>query len=142
MLWLLRTVGVALAKALVIGEYNRIKAENKRARDYGILIHLMEDVAKKRLVACKPDELSEDCPMATVINQYYQDGRTTSGTAALRIFTIVGSDGQVINVQGFDLSQTIGVTIRHTNGKMDHEQVDPSEAMNWIRREAGYSHAH
>ena len=46
MLWLLRTVGVALAKALVIEQYNRIKAENKRARDYGILIHLLEDVAK------------------------------------------------------------------------------------------------
>jgi hypothetical protein len=136
--WILRKIAIELGKAITLGEYERITNENKRARDYGAFINLMEEVAKKRLVACKPDELSQDCPMATVINQFYQDGRTTSGTAPLRIFTIIGSDDQIINIQGFDLSQTIKVTVHHTNGKMDLEQVDPSEAMKRIRREAGY----
>jgi hypothetical protein len=99
----------------------------------------MEGVAKKRLVECKRDELSSDCPMATVIDHYHQEGKTSDGTAPLRMFTIVGSDGQIINVQGFDLSHTIKITVRHTNGVMDLEQVDPTDAMKRIRREAGHA---
>ena len=136
--WLLKKLAIEFVKAIGVGEYKRIKEENKRARDYGDFIHLMDDVAKKRLITCKSDELSGDCPMTTVISQFYQDGRTTSGTAPLRIFTVIGSDGQIINIQGFDLSQTIKVTVRHTNGKMDLETVDPVEAMKRIRREAGF----
>jgi hypothetical protein len=136
--WLLGKLGIWLAKAITVGEYERIKNENQRARDYSAFIRVMEEIAKKRLVACKSDELSRDCPMAFVITDYYQDGRTSSGTAPLRLFTIIGSDGQIINVQGFDLTETIKVTVRHTNGKMDFEVVDPSEAMKRIRREAGY----
>jgi hypothetical protein len=135
--WLLKKLALGLLKAITVDEYKRIKAENKRADDYGDFIHLMEAVAKQRLVACRPDELSTECPTASVIDQYYQDGRTTSGTAPLRIFTVIGSDGQIINIQGFDLSQTVTVTVRHKNGKMDLEKVDPSEAMKRIRREAG-----
>ena len=140
-MWLLRTLAIGIGKAMTIGEYERIRNENKRASEYGIFILLMNEIANKRLVRCKPDELSIDCPMVTVFNQFYQDGRTASGTAPLRIYTIIGSDGQMINVQGFDLSQTVKVTVRHTTGKMDAEDVDPSDALKRIEREAGY-HRH
>jgi hypothetical protein len=136
--WLLKKLGIELAKALTYGEYKRIKEENKLAQDYGDFIHILEEVAKKRAVTCTQYELSKDCPLTTVIWDYYQDGKTSSGTAPLRLFTIVGSDGQTINVQGFDLSKTIKITVRHTNGRFDFEVVDPTEAMKWIRREAGY----
>jgi hypothetical protein len=136
--WLLKKIAIGFAKAVAGGEYERIKEENKRARDYGAFIHLMDEVSKQRLVACKPDELSEGCPMASVISHYHQEGNTSDGTAPLRMYTIIGSDGQIINVQGFDLKQTIKVTVRHTNGRMDLEQVDPTDAMKRIRREAGY----
>ena len=96
--WLIRTVGIGLIKAITIGEYKRIKAENKRASDYGEFIHLMDEIAAQRSVKCSADETSRDCPMSTVIPQYKQEGRTSDGTAPLRIYTIVGSDGQFINL--------------------------------------------
>ena len=142
MYWILRTIAIGIGKAITFGEYDRIRNENKRASEYAIFILLMKEIAKKRLATCKPDELSRDCPIAVVFDQFYQDGgRTTSGTAPLRIFTIVGSDGQIINIQGFDLSETVKYTVRHTNGKMDLEELDAAEAMKRIRREAGYSPA-
>jgi hypothetical protein len=138
MWWVLRTIAIGVGKAITLGEYERIRKENRRASTYRIFIILMSEVAKKRLVTCKADELSKDCPMAIVIEQYYQEGKTTNGTSPLRIFTIVGSDGQIINIQGFDLMQTVTVTVRHTDGKMDIEKVDPSDALKRIEREAGY----
>jgi hypothetical protein len=33
--------------------------------------------------------------------------------------------------------QAVKVTIRHTDGTMATEEVDPNDAMKWIRREAG-----
>ena len=140
--WLLRAIAIGIGKAITLGEYERIRDENKRASEYAIFILLMNEIVKKRLITCKPDELSRDCPIAVVFDQFYQDGgRTTSGTAPLRIFTIIGSDGQIINIQGFDLSQKVKVTVRHTDGKMDLEDVDPSDALKRIEREAGY-HRH
>jgi hypothetical protein len=140
MLWILRTLAIGLGKAITLGEYRRIRNENQRQSEYGILMILMSEIAKKRLTTCKPDELSRDCPMAFVIQQYYQEGRTSSGTAPLRIFTIVGLDGEIINIQGFDLSQRVKITVKHTNGQMDYEEVDPSDALKRIEREAGYRH--
>ena len=137
---ILRTNAIGIEKTITLGEYERIKKENKRASDYGIFIILMDAVVGKKLTTCKPDELSRDCPVAVVLQQFYQDGRTTDGTAPLRMYTIIGSDGQTINIQGFDLSQTIKVTVRHTDGKMDYEEVDPSDALKRIEREAGYHH--
>jgi hypothetical protein len=136
--WVIRTLATQLAKTVTLGEYDRIKNENKRARDYGDFIQLMEGIAKTRLPSCTVDEITRDCPSSSVISQYYQEGRTSDGTAPLRIYTIIGSDGQVINVQGFDLSQTIMFTVRHTSGTFDYERLDPTEAMKRIRREAGY----
>jgi hypothetical protein len=140
--WILKKLGGYFGKTVTIDEYNRITNENKRERDYHDLIRLMDGAAKKRSVTCKPDELSQECPMAMVIDQMYDPDprRTTSGTAAYRMFTIIGSDGQIINLQGYDLSQNVKITVRHTDGKMDLEEVDPSEAMKRIRREAGYTH--
>jgi hypothetical protein len=139
--WVLEKVGEKLAeeagKKIPEGMYDRIKKENNRQRAYGALIEVLERVAKKRVVQCKSAELSRDCPMVTTIQQYYQPGRTTDGTAPLRIFTIVGSDGQVINIQCFDLTQTIKITVQHKDGA-DVETLDPREALKRIRREAGY----
>lgn len=139
MWWLIRTIAIGVGKAITLGEYKRIKNENKRQGEYGIFIALLNELAKKRLVTCKADELSKDCPMAFMIPQHYQPGKTTDGTAPLRIFTIIGLDGQIINIQGFDLKQTVRITVRHTNGKTDMEDVDPSDALKRIEREAGYS---
>ena len=137
--WLLRAIAIGIGKAITLGEYERIRDENKRASEYAIFILLMNEIVKKRLITCKPDELSRDCPIAVVFDQFYQDGgRTTSGTAPLRIFTIIGSDGQIINIQGFDLSQKVKVTVQHTNGKIDFEEIDPAEALKRIEMEAGY----
>lgn len=136
--WLLRTIAIGAGKAITLGEYKRIKAENKRRGDYAVFIALLSAIAKKRLVTCKTDEISSDCPMVVVIDHYYQRGRTTDGTAPLRIFTITGLDGQIINIQGFDLTQTVKISVRHTNGTSDVEDVDPSEALKRIEREAGY----
>src|SRR5262249_53609369 len=118
---LLRTIAVGIAKSITLGEYNRIKNENKTASDYQILIALLNKIAT-----------------AFVIPQYYQPGRTSDGTAPLRIYTIVGLDGQIINIQGFDLMQTVKITVRHTNGTFDQETIDPSDAVKRIGREAGY----
>jgi hypothetical protein len=130
--WLLRTLGIGLGKAITLGEYERIKNENRRAGDYGILIGMLDKFVIKASNTCV-----KDCPIATVLPQYYQKGRTTDGTAPLRLFTFVGRDGQIINLQGFDLMQTVKVTVRHTDGTFSYEVVDPRDAMAWIRREAG-----
>jgi hypothetical protein len=50
----------------------------------------------------------------------------------------MGLDGQIINIQGYDLTQTVKVTVLHTNGTSDMENVDPSDALKRIEREAGY----
>jgi len=137
--WLLKNLGSYLLKTITVGEYKRIVKENDRARSYDALIRLLQAIAKQRLVACRPDELSRNCPLSFVIDHYYQDGRTSSGTAPLRSFTIMGSDGQIMNIQGFDLSQTVRISVRHANGKVDLEQIDPSEAIKRLGREAGYA---
>jgi hypothetical protein len=151
-IWILRTIAIGIGKAITIDEYRKIRNENKVANEYSIFITLLQAIAKKRLITCKFDELSKDCPVAVVFDQFYQEGRTTpgtapygifdrttlSGTAPLRIFTIVGLDGQIINLQCFDLSQKVKVTVQHTNGKIDFEEIDPSEALKRIEMEAGY----
>jgi hypothetical protein len=122
--WFLRTIAVGAGKALTLGEYNRIKKENKLKSDYHILIAVLNEIARR-----KGD--------SHVIPHYHQPGRTTDGTAPLRIFTITGKDGQIINIQGFDLMQTVKIFVRHTNGTYDVETVDPSDALKRIEREAG-----
>jgi hypothetical protein len=122
--WILRTIAVGAGKALTLGEYNRIKKENKLKSDYHILIAVLNEIARR-----KGD--------SHVIPHYHQPGRTTDGTAPLRIFTITGKDGQIINIQGFDLMQTVKIFVRHTNGTYDVETVDPSDALKRIEREAG-----
>ena len=134
---LLRTIAVGAGKALTLGEYNRIKKENKLNGDYHILISVLNEIAK-RAVTCKVDETSRDCPISFVIPHYHQPGRTTDGTAPLRIFTITGKDGQIINIQGFDLMQKVKVFVRHTDGTYDEETVVPSDALKRIEREAAY----
>src|SRR3954468_4738153 len=118
----LRAIANGIGKSITLGEYDRIKKENKLASDYQILIAVLNKIS----------------PSATVIPDYYQRGRTSDGTAPLRIFTITGLDGQIINIQGFDLMQRVKVTVRHTNGTYDVETVDPSDALKRIEREAGY----
>jgi len=119
------------------GEYRRIVAENDRQRAYGLFIGIMDAVAKQRVGASKPNELSETCPMATTISQFYQTGRTTDGTAPLRMYTVIGADGEVINVQGFDLSQMVKVTVMHKNGMILVEDVSPQDAIKMMRWLAG-----
>jgi hypothetical protein len=119
------------------GEYRRIVAENDRQRAYGLFIGIMDAVAKQRIGACKSDEISETCPMAFTIPQYYQKGRTTDGTAPLRIYTVIGADGEVINVQGFDLSQMVKVTVMHKNDRHLVENVSPQDAIKMMRWLAG-----
>ena len=137
--WLLKKAGFWLVKTVTFDMYHDIKAENKRQRDFDSFIKLMQGVAAKRSIACNPNDTSRDCPMASVIEHYHQKGRTSDGTAPLYIFTIVGSDSQIINIQGFALMQTIKITVRHQDGSFDVEDLDPSEAMKRIRREAGYA---
>jgi hypothetical protein len=119
------------------GEYRRIVAENDRQRAYGLFIGIMDAVAKQRTGACKFGETSETCPTAATIPQYYQKGRTTDGTAPLRIYTVIGADGEFINVQGFDLSQNVMVTVMHKNGTQLVETVSPQDAIKMMRWLAG-----
>jgi hypothetical protein len=123
--WFIRAIAVGAGKALTLGEYNRIKKENKLKSDYHILIAVLNEIASR-----KGD--------SHVIPHYHQPGRTTDGTAPLRIFTIKGKDGQWINIQGFDLMQKVKVFVRHTDGTYHEETVDPSDALKRIEREAGY----
>lgn len=124
-----------IAEWITIGEYERIKNENKRQDEYAIFIALLEKVAKKRLLTCKANELSNNCPIMAVIPHYHQQGKTTDGTASLRIFTIMGISGQIINIQCFDLTQKIKITVQHTNG-ISTQDLNPSEALKRIESEA------
>ena len=133
--WVLKHI----LEEITLGEYNRIKVQNKLGREYRTFVELLQKVANKRLVTCKGDELSNECPMMFVIGHYFQQPRSTSygtaGTAPLRIYTLMGVDGQIINIQCFDLSETVKITVRHRNG-MTMEDIDPGEALKRIRREA------
>ena len=122
---ILRALAIGAGKALTLGEYNKIKKENKLKGDYHILIAVLDEITRRQ-------------GDSHVIPHYHQPGRTTDGTAPLRIFTITGKDGQIINIQGFDLMQKVKVFVRHTNGTYDEETVDPSDALKRIEREAGY----
>ena len=83
------------------------------------------------------NEVSRDCPIATVLPQFYEKGRTTDGTAPLRLSTFVGSDGQIINIQEA-LTLCKRSRLRSgMDGTMATEEVGPNDAMKWIRREAG-----
>jgi hypothetical protein len=118
-------------------EIRRILAENDLQRAYGNFIKVMDAVAKERRGECKSDELSDTCPMAFTIAQFYQKGRTSDGTAALRGYTVIGDDGEVIQVQGYDLMQTIVITVIHNNGRVLREKVSPQDAMKMLRWLAG-----
>jgi len=89
----------------------------------------MEAVANNRLISCRPRDFSRDCPNMTVLPQFDQEGKTSSGTAPLRIFSFIGSDGETINVLGYDLLQVIKITIVHTNGDISLETPDPKDAI-------------
>jgi hypothetical protein len=119
------------------GEYRRIVAENDRQRAYGHFIKIMDDVAKQRQLTCGANDLSDACPMSSIISQYYQKGRTSDGTAPLRLYTVIGADGEVVNVQGFDLSQTVLITVTHKNGTNHAEYVSPVDAIKAMRWLAG-----
>ena len=121
-----------------VTEYRRIVEENRLDKAYGALMALLETIAKQRSVDCRPDEFSRACPQSFVIGNYYQDGRTSSGTAPLRSFTIAGSDGQIMNIQGFDLTSTVTFFVRHGDGSSQFEKIDPSEAIKRLGWEAGY----
>ena len=121
---ILRTIAIGAGKALTLGEYNKIKKENKLKSDYHILIAVLDEITKRN-------------GDSHVLPHYHQPGRTTDGTAPLRIFTIKGKDAQWINIQGFDLMQKVKVFVRHTDGTYDEETVDPSDALKRIEREAG-----
>src|SRR3954467_12174561 len=95
---ILRTIAVGVGKAITLGEYNRIKNENKLASDYHIFIAVLNAIKNKDSV---------------VLPDYYQPGRTSDGTAPLSIFTIRELYCQIINIQGFDLMQTVKITVRH-----------------------------
>jgi hypothetical protein len=120
-------------------EFKRILAENELQRAYSEFFGIMAAVGKARRYECKSDELSTSCPMAMIIPQYFQSGRNSDGTAPLRMYTIIGDDGEVVNIQGFDLSQRIMITVRHVNGKSISENVSPKEAMLLMRYLAGLS---
>ena len=139
--WGLRKVATnVLTEALLAipkMEYKRISAENDRQRAYGNFIKIMDDVAKLRRGECSTNQLSETCPIAFTDPQYYQPGRTSDGTAALRMYTIIGADGEVINIQGFDLTQTIKLTVMHRNNTSLSENMSPQDAMKAIRWLAG-----
>ena len=141
-------VGGYVAKTIVLGAYDEAKEANKKTDDYQKFVNIM-DQASKRSQACKPGELSRDCPISATLPQHQQKGMTThgpyggehehmSGTAPLRIYTVVGSDGQTINVQGHDLSKTVTYTVVHKDGTSDVEELDADEAMKRIQREAAY----
>jgi hypothetical protein len=139
--WGLRKVATNVIAQVLLAipkmEYKRISAENDRQRAYGNFIKIMDAAAKQRRGACTPDELSDTCPMALTIAQYYQEGRTTDGTAPLRMYTIIGDDGEVINIQGFDLMQTIKITVMHKNGRVLSENLSPQDAMKTLKWLAG-----
>lgn len=143
-----KTIAGALVKTVALGMYDEIKESNKKTDDYGKFVDVMEK-ATKRNESCKPDELSRGCGMSYTMEHYYQEGMTThgpfgnenkgmSGTSPLRIYTVVGSDGQIINAQGFDLSKTVKYTVTHKDGTQDTEDLDAAEASKRIQREAGY----
>jgi hypothetical protein len=143
--WGLRKVATNVVAQVLLAipkmEYRRISAENDRWRAYCNFIKIMDLAAKQRRAECAADELSDTCPMATTISQFYQPGRTTDGTAPLRMYTIIGDDGEVINIQGFDLTQLIRITVMHKNGRAMSENVSPEDALKVLRWLAGLAPA-
>jgi len=139
--WGLRKVATNVIADVLLaipkGEYRRIVAENNRQRAYGEFIKIMDAAAAQRRGACAPNELSDTCPMSFTIAQFQQQGRTSDGTAPLRMYTIIGDDGEVVSIQGFDLMQTIKITVMHKNGHVISENVSPQEAMKTLRWLAG-----
>ena len=143
--WGLRKVATNVVAQVLLAipkmEYKRISAENDRERAYGNFIKIMDAAAKQRRGECARDELSDTCPMASTIAHFYQPGRTTDGTAPLRIYTIIGDDGEVINIQGFDLTQLIRITVMQKNGRAQCENVNPEDAMKVLKWLAGLAPA-
>jgi hypothetical protein len=139
--WGLRKVATNVITEVLLAipksEYKRISAENDRQRAYGKFIKIMDAAAQQRRGACAPNELSDTCPIAVTIAQFHQQGRTTDGTAPLRMYTIIGDDGEVVNIQGFDLSQTIKITVMHNNGRMHSEDLSPQDAIKTLTWLAG-----
>jgi hypothetical protein len=126
---LLRKLGIGLGKAITLGEYERIKEENEHTSDYSTFMRIMEAVANSRLITCRPSDLSRDCPIMNVQQQFYQEGKPSSGTAPLRMFSFIGSDGETINVMGYDLMEIIKITVIHRNGDVSFEVPDPKDAI-------------
>ena len=141
--WGLRKVATNVVAQVLLAipkmEYKRISAENDRYRAYFNFIKIMNAAAKQRRGECAPNELSDTCPMATTIDQFYQSGgpRSTDGTGAWRLYTIIGDDGEVINIQGFDLTMSIRVTVMHKNGRAQCETIGPEDALKVLRWLAG-----
>ena len=140
--WGLRKVATNVVAQVLLAipkmEYKRISAENDRYRAYFNFIKIMDLAAKQRRGECAPNELSDTCPMATTISQFWQSGgRNIDGTAPLRIYTIIGDDGEVINIQGFDLTMSIRVTVMHNNGRAQCKTIGPEDALKVLRWLAG-----
>ena len=126
---ILRKIAIGLGKVITLGEYERIKEENEHTSDYSTFMRIMEAVANSRLITCRPGDLSRDCPIMNVQQQFYQEGKTSSGTAPLRIFSFIGSDGETVNVVGYDLMEIIKITVTHRNGDVSIEEPDPKDAI-------------
>ena len=96
--------------------------------DYIMFINTMSWIVRKRFILCRFEndkgQIENSCSTATIIEniEYYNAGKETR-----RIFTIRVSHGTVIIVTCYDISSTIMIFIRHTDGKTKREQIDPSE---------------
>lgn len=144
-------VGTILKGLVTVGTsaYDQAKDANKQDDDYKKFTGVM-DAATKRGEACKAGELSRNCGISATQRDHYQDGMTTHdrsgrkqehtpGSAPLRIYTVVGSDGQIINAQGHDLSKTVKYTVMHKDGTSYVEDISAEEATKRIQRDAGYA---
>lgn len=144
---ILKTLGGKLASNIITKvlmaiperEFRRIVAENELQRAYGRFFEIMAAIGQERRYDCKSDELSPSCPTVLIIPQFQQTGRTSDGTAPFRMYTIVGDDGEIVNIQGFDLTQRISIWVTHKNGHTVGEDVSPKDAMLLMRFLAGMS---
>ena len=128
---LLKRIGATIFKHILPNEYDWVTGRDRHHIDYRDFIEIMNNIANEKSIRCKPDKSSSQCVMAVVTSQMYG---LAGGDDTHRDFTIIGTDGRIINVKGCDASQKIKIFIQHPNGQIACEEPSPRKVMEQIRQ--------
>lgn len=131
---LLKKLGIEFAKHIANTANGKYRNEKTRQNSYDTITSMMDHLTKDHSIICRAIEGGRECHMATVTSQFYD--LSSSRADKSRMYMIIGTDGVVIQVLGYDFTQEIKIFVRHPGGTTSYESYDPSLALTLVEKQS------